>query len=1070
MPAYRIFCLLYLMSGAAALVYEVAWLRLLTQHFGQTEAAVSTVLASFMGGLGLGAALFGRFADRVPANRALHAYAALEGVVAVSALLVPVALDGFAPWLATTYANGDGGLFFAAVRLVLTMAVLTIPTTAIGATFPAAVRWLEYQSGGTFASTGWIYGLNTLGAATGALLTGFVWLPAFGLSTTVAFGVTLNVLAGLGAVALAKWQPTDRSPTDAPGAGKPGRSPAVPAAVTTAPRFWLGAVAVLSSGLVSLVFEVVWTRLLALSLGPTVYAFSAMLVAFIVGIAIGALAATKWSAVPARPVALGLGAAIITSGAACLLAATFVPQLPLIVGRMAASPSASFPGILAREVALVTAFLLPMSIGLGAAFPFGLAAATGDRPTKADRVAALYAFNTAGAILGALAGGFVLVPLLGLRWSLLGASSLALVMGVIVVSLANEAAFRARMVWLSVAIGAALVGVMLPEFDPRLLSSGAYKYASYVDTPDLQLGLEAGSLLYYEEGLAGTVSVRRSAGTTSLAINGKVDASNGADMLTQKLLAHVPLLLHPMPRDVCIIGLGSGVTLGSALRHPITRADMLEISPEVAEAASYFAAENHGALSDPRTNLVLGDGRTHLLLSSRDYDVIVSEPSNPWMAGIANLFTREMFAAAKRRLKPGGVFCQWAHTYDISDADLRSIVATFGSVFPDGALWLVGEGDVLLVGSTEPIAPKLQTMVEQWDRPGLSADLADVDIRDAFSLVSQWLGGSTLLKTYGEGARPQTDDRLSLEFTAPRAIFGRQRDDTLGPLRQLATLDSRPPALEALVASAGADELRHRGEMFLRADAFASAYRDFTAAFERAPTSQEVVKGLARAAESMHKQEDVIGLLRTRLAQDPGNVAVGVELARLLTATGRAGDAVEIASDLAGRFPTDSRPLEQLASIFADGGDTARLEPVVAALTTVAADAPETAYFQASLAFMKGAFPEAVAAGERVLIKRPNDARTLNLLGAAFATGGDRERARQYFQASLKSDPKDATSYTNLATFELEAANADTAANLFSEALTLDPSSETARRGLIQALRNLGRTDRAAQLERVLTR
>ena len=169
-------------------------------------------------------------------------------------------------------------------------------------------------------------------------------------------------------------------------------------------------------------------------------------------------------------------------------------------------------------------------------------------------------------------------------------------------------------------------------------------------------------------------------------------------MLTQRLLAHVPLLLHPDPKRVAILGLGSGVTLGSALTHPIERADVLEISPEVVDAARYFDAENHQATLDPRTRVIVGDGRTHLLLTRERYDVIVSEPSNPWMAGIASLFTREFFQAARARLRPGGVLCQWAHTYDISTDDLQSIVATFLSVFPDGTLWLVGDGDVLLVG------------------------------------------------------------------------------------------------------------------------------------------------------------------------------------------------------------------------------------------------------------------------------------------------------------------------------------------------------------------------------------
>ena len=311
----------------------------------------------------------------------------------------------------------------------------------------------------------------------------------------------------------------------------------------------------------------------------------------------------------------------------------------------------------------------------------------------------VYAVNTLGAILGALLAGFALIPWLGLHDTIRVVAVLTAVAGAAIAVVA-----RPSTSWL--ALGLAVVvcagAWVVPSWNPLLLSSGAYKYAPSLRGPDLETALTAGELPYYREGSTGTVAVRRLAGTMSLSIDGKVDASDAADMLTQRMLAHVPLLLHPAPKKAAILGLGSGVTLGSALTHGLERAVVLEISPEVVEASRFFEAANHRALQNPATRLVVGDGRTHLLLGDEQYDVIVSEPSNPWMAGIASLFTQEFFEVAKSRLAPGGVLCQWAHTYDISDADLRSIVATFLSVFPNGTLWLVGEADVLLIGSTEP--------------------------------------------------------------------------------------------------------------------------------------------------------------------------------------------------------------------------------------------------------------------------------------------------------------------------------------------------------------------------------
>jgi len=229
----------------------------------------------------------------------------------------------------------------------------------------------------------------------------------------------------------------------------------------------------------------------------------------------------------------------------------------------------------------------------------------------------------------------------------------------------------------------------------------------------------------------------------------------------------VPLLLHPNPKTLAILGLGSGVTLGSALTHPVERADLLEISPQVVEAARFFDDENHRALADPRTRLIVGDGRTHLLLTRDRYDVIVSEPSNPWMAGIASLFTREFFQAARDRLAPGGVLCQWAHTYDISTSDLQSIVATFASVFPDGTLWLIGDGDVLLVGSNAPLDTRLDGVAEAWKRPGVEDDLRSVGVIEPFQILSLFVAHGPRLAAWSAGAPIQSDNRAALEFSGP---------------------------------------------------------------------------------------------------------------------------------------------------------------------------------------------------------------------------------------------------------------------------------------------------------------
>jgi hypothetical protein len=340
-------------------------------------------------------------------------------------------------------------------------------------------------------------------------------------------------------------------------------------------------------------------------------------------------------------------------------------------------------------------------------------------------------------------------------------------------------------------------------------------------------------------------------------------------MLTQRMLAHVPLLLHPNPQRVAILGLGSGVTLGSALTHPVREAAVLEISPEVVAASRFFEDENHRALADKRTRLIVGDGRTHLMLGTETYDVIVSEPSNPWMAGIASLFTREFFEGARARLAPGGVLCQWAHTYDISNADLRSIVATFLSVFPDGTMWLVGDADVLLVGSTEPLDARIGGIGAAMQRPGVAEDLATVGVKGPFSVTSLFISHGAALKAWANGAPLQTDDRSALEFSGPRSVFGGARDDNATAVRELAAASLKPEAVSKALASATPEDLRDRGLMLLKADANRPAYEDLARVLESDPNDAAALDGLIRAAAGLNKIYDVQSRL-SKLAAVPG--------------------------------------------------------------------------------------------------------------------------------------------------------------------------------------------------------
>jgi spermidine synthase len=1097
---------LYAASGAAALIYEVTWTRLLTLQLGHTVAAASTVLAAFMGGLAVGAWMAGRAADRIAASgdaqtRRLRLYASLEIVVAVAALLLPVGLAASEPVLRWAYADGTAPAQFAIVRIALSVLLLGMPAAAMGATFPIAAEWFTKTATGTrlrtrgtglrsergepspvhsptapdptAADAGVLYAANTAGAALGAVAAGFWLIPLLGIRGTTWTGVALNVLAAAGAfwlsalpasaafdVRIAKPDSEERSPRTV--RNKSARSPhtaPVPVPMPAASPVLACAMAAIS-GFAALVYEVVWTRLLALVIGPTTYAFATMAASFIAGLAIGSAAGSRIARRSAQPAAW-LGAMLTLCAVAAALAAWFAAsRLPLMVAAEVTNPDAVFGRVVLGQAVGVAVLLLPMTFALGAVFPLALAVASAGAADIGRDTARVYTSNTLGAIVGALAAGFLLVPRLGLRSTVQATAILGVLCGAACLFVARRGTAtvtRTPAALWSAAMAAVVVAALasLPRWDHELLASGAYKYAPYLESRDLDTVLRAGRLEYYREGAAGTVSVRRLAGTLSLAIDGKVDASNAGDMLTQRLLGLLPVLLHRDPEDICVIGLGSGVTVGSALSAGVVRhADVIEISPEVVEASAFFAAENNNALRSPAVRLIVGDGRSHLLLTPRSYDVIVSEPSNPWMAGVAALFTREFFEAARARLKPDGLICQWAHTYDISARDLQSIVRTFATVFPQGTMWLVGESDLLLIGTrAAAIAPSLARLGSEWRRGGAPAALSDVGIAGdgtPFALYSLFAGGPAELIQYAGNAPVQTDDRMALEFSAPRGIYGRMTNENGAAIRALG-VESAPAAVQTAFRNASDADWTTRGTMELKGEAYAAAFDAFHRAVTMNRHNADALSGLSLAAAGARKADDEREWLESLAAADPANVPVRLELSRLRASAGDYDAAIALATEARRLAPDDARAAEQLASIFADAGDADRLEPLADTLVARYPARPDSRYYRATALFLKGRAQEAAVEARRLVTEHPRHARGFNLLGAACATDGQRDCARTAFDTSIRLDPRDPSAYVNRGLFLLQTGNPAASAASFAEAIAIDPTSTPARDGLTQA-------------------
>jgi len=740
----------YFLSGATGLVYEVVWAKYLAALFGATALAQTTVLAVFLGGLALGSAWLGPLADR--SDDPLRLYGRLELGLALAGLIPPFAL----PLAASA----------GPARVLIAAAILLVPTVLMGATLPALGRHLARRGEDVGRAASRLYAVNSAGAVAGCLAAGYFMIPRLGLDLSTALAAAGNAVCGLGAMALARkargGRPRDASP-----------SPARPLGEDLKRLLWAAAFV---GGFVALCYEIAWVRVIALVLGSSAYSFSAMLAGFIAGIALGAsLARRRW--VSRAPPYLAFGLAELAAAAVMALTVPFYDKLPYVVllaGGFFNRIPATFYIFEGVKLALCLALMIVPTALIGMTLP--LAASALSRPERAGRdLGRLWGFNTAGNVAGALAAGLWLLPALGLQGLFAAAAAGSLVVGVVIVWTA-PAPRRVKAFAIGAALAAFAASAALPPWDKLMLTRGDFRMPMANAYPSFSRYAEQTrrqSLIFYRDGREATISVERDPiGTLSLKVNAKVDASSTGDMANQMLIAHIPLVLRPASRDVLIVGLGSGVTAGAALAHPVSRVDVVELSPEVVEAARLFAPYNRGALDDPRLTVAADDAKTFVKTSSRRYDLILSEPSNTWIAGVASLFTRDFYRDARSRLKEGGLFMQWFHLYELNDPTLQLVLRTFASEFSSVSLWETTPGrDLVIIGSDGPVVPDYRAMQAEFDEPKVRADLARLGIGKLSTLLSLQSAGDDVVRAVA-GAGPFNEDRHPLlEYEAPKAFW-----------------------------------------------------------------------------------------------------------------------------------------------------------------------------------------------------------------------------------------------------------------------------------------------------------
>jgi len=784
---------LFFLSGATGLAYEIIWTRQIGILLGNTVYVVSMVLAAFMGGLAAGSFFLGRWADRRTDH--LRIYGLLEIAVALYCISLPWLIDRTVPLFRTIYAaTGGSGPLLQTIRACVAWLLLLVPSFLMGGTLPVLSKFVVRTPGSYGEDMGLLYAVNTLGAVVGTLGTGFLFIRAFGVGATLLGATAVTGTVGVMSLVLHARVPASALPTREEKRPEPA---ARPEGETEA--FWIATAVFAVSGFAAMSYEVIWTRLLALFVGPSTYAFTIVLAAFICGLAYGSAFFSKRAA-SIKNIWLALAALQVGVGVAMVFLMNLTRWAHFALGDvMRVLRDRLLLLYLLQFFMLYVMLLVPTTLS-GGVFPIVCQSLRAPKERLGKAVGGLYAGNAIGAVAGSLCAGFAMIPALGIRGSLRVTVLVNLFLGFLIVlyvlyrgTVPLRPRERRRAIALVVTVVVyAILALTLPGWSRKLLVRPPYIVVSrgLVD-PIADVSHE---ILHYEEGVNGTVVVVEGGGVRSLLIEGKPDASAWApgeagplaaedlfatdtDMLTQVVVGHLPMFGARNRTDVLVIGLASGVTVGAVEQHPDVESIVCaEIAPEMYRATRFFDHVNHNAIDDRRLRVVFEDGRNHLLMNKDRYDVIINEPSNPWMPGAARLFTREAFRAADEALKEDGLMCMWVQAYSIQPEVMRSIVRSFSEVFPYVAMFQMADVDYCLLGTRHPLRLNETELAQRFATASVRADLERVGVRQWTDLTGMCVATTASLRRAVADDKPNTDDNSRVEFLSPLALTA----DTVG--------------------------------------------------------------------------------------------------------------------------------------------------------------------------------------------------------------------------------------------------------------------------------------------------
>lgn len=770
--------LFFLVSGMTGLIFQITWFKYLSLFLGNTTYAQTIVLATFLGGLALGNFIIGRLSDKIFSQ--LLFYGLIELVIGIYCIFFPTINSVSEKFFFNVINESillDNQFLYLIIKFFVAVLVLILPTTLMGGTLPLLTKFFTERIGNIRKENANLYFLNSFGAVVGVFFAGFILIKTFGLDVTIKIGGVLNILIGSTSILLNSFikesAVQNLSLEQKSSISENVKQFSIP---TIKVIIAIGGL----SGFASLMYEILWTRILIAVFGSSTYSFSIMLMAFISGITLGSFIVSSDFVSKLNRINVLIVSQLMIA-LTILISLLLLPYLPYQFWQMStlfSKTNQAFSIFLSFEFLICFFLMFIPTIFMGMSLPLIVEIVAYHKRLIGFSVGIVFSVNTLGNVLGAIFAGLIFIPLLGIKNSfligiLINISS-AIVLFVMVIK-TTQAYFK-RFAYPAFILSILLI-FLVPDWNQQLMTSGIFRRLSENPPPsfsDYKKIFKSREILFYKDGTSGNVSVIRTLDTLRqkiLLINGKPDASSYGDLPTQLLVGHIPMFLHPNPQKIFVIGFGSGSTINAVLKHNPEQIICSEISREVIETADLFSDINENCLKDRRVKLVIEDAQSYLKMTDKKFDVIVSEPSNPWIAGIGNLFSKEYFERCKDRLNAGGIMCQWFHIYEMDDDVLSMVISTFNSVFPYVQVYGGVFGDLILIGTKEEFQPDFEQIYSNFNKPKVKDNLKKIGINNLFTFLT-----TQILSP--EGAFTLTNDRLLnsetkplLEFLAPVALF-----------------------------------------------------------------------------------------------------------------------------------------------------------------------------------------------------------------------------------------------------------------------------------------------------------